>query len=223
MLYSLIPSIWRKELRDYLHSDDFKRLDELVSREYDNHTVYPSKENIFNAINGLAPSDIKVVLLGQDPYHEPNQAHGLCFSTLDSVLPASLQNIFKEMKDDIGVVRTDGNLSDWKRQGILMLNTVLTVREHEANSHKDFGWQKLTSEILRSVISKEGYKVFVLWGSQALSTFRSVYNNEPNVDYICSAHPSPLSAYRGFFGSKPFSKVNDMLLSHNAGKIIWAD
>ena len=133
----------------------------------------------------------------------------------------SLQNIFKELESDIGVKKTNGNLSDWKSQGILLLNTVLTVREHEANSHKDFGWQKMTSEILRTVISSSEYVVFILWGKQAYDTFKSVAGDKTNVDYIYSAHPSPLSAYRGFFGSKPFSKTNELLVKRGYSPVKW--
>ena len=171
----------------------------------------------------MAPEDVRVVILGQDPYHEPNQAQGLSFSVNDNVsLPKSLINIFTELHNDIGCnIPKSGNLSKWADQGVLLLNTVLTVREHEANSHKGKGWENFTEEILKVVLEQPQPKVFILWGKQAEDTFFKVYKSQPNVMFIKSAHPSPLSAYRGFFGSRPFSRTNGYFRKRRLKEIDW--
>ena len=222
-LTTLIPSEWSSLLSKEFSQDYFIKLCEFIETEYTNHTIYPAKENIFNAIKKVSPTDVKVVILGQDPYHEPNQAQGLSFSVNQGVpLPKSLINIFKELETDLGYKpSSNGDLSKWANQGVLLLNTVLTVREHEANSHKDKGWETLTQQILKIVLDQPQPKVFILWGKQAENTFFEVYKHQPNVMFIKSPHPSPLSAHRGFFGSKPFSKTNSYLRNRNAIEIDW--
>lgn len=223
MLKELIPTSWMPFLKEEVEKEYFKELDNFVEQEYSAHTIYPTKENIFNAIKHVAPQDIKVVILGQDPYHEPKQAHGLSFSVCDGVaLPKSLINIYEELSTDVGCPKaTNGNLTKWADQGVLLLNTVLTVREHEANSHKGKGWETLTAKIVEIALSQSQPKVFILWGKQAENTFSNAYKKQPNVMFIKSAHPSPLSAYRGFFGSKPFSKTNQYFKNRNVKEIDW--
>lgn len=223
MLEKYIPAAWKELLDDEIKKDYFKELDNFLTEEYKTKTIYPKKENIFNALNFVRPEGVKVVILGQDPYHEPNQAHGLSFSVQDGVaLPKSLINIYQELKDDLGISPAkSGNLENWAKQGVLLLNSVLTVENHLANSHKDRGWEKFTAKILEIVLEQNQHKVFVLWGRQAQNTFESVYNNEKRLAVIKSAHPSPLSAYRGFFGSKPFSQINMYLQKKNIEQINW--
>lgn len=227
MIRELIPAEWVDVLLENVPSNVFDDLDCFLLKEYKQQTVYPELHNIFNAINGLTPEDIKVVILGQDPYHEPGQAHGLSFSVPDEQpLPPSLRNIYQELYSDVGIQRTSGNLEDWKQQGVLLLNTILTVRAHQANSHKDKGWECVTSAILRAVINTKKDKVFVLWGTQAYNTFKDASKNAniadtSHVHILRTAHPSPLSAYRGFFGSKPFSTTNDILIKTNRTPIKW--
>jgi uracil-DNA glycosylase len=213
MLKELVPAGWNLKIPD--------ELDKFVEEEYRTKIIYPARENIFNAIKGLDPKDVKVVILGQDPYHEPGQAHGLSFSVQSGAYPPSLCNIFKELKDDLGIEAKSGDLSAWKKQGVLLLNTVLTVREHEANSHKDKGWEEVTADILNTVMFSPKYKVCILWGAQAKHLFWVMHDMQQDVGYIASAHPSPLSAYRGFFGSKPFSRANEMLKRHGIEPIDW--
>lgn len=228
MIRELIPADWVEPLLEKVPPSVFDELDYFLQDEYNKHTIYPQVSNIFNAIDGLKPSDIKVVILGQDPYHEPGQAHGLSFSVPEKEpLPPSLKNIYKELYNDLGIQRNSGNLEDWKRQGVLLLNTVLTVRKHEANSHKEKGWEIITAAILETVIQDRNDKVFILWGTQAYNTFsaalkRTNNNRYPtNIHMLRAAHPSPLSAYRGFFGSKPFSTTNDILEQCNVTPISW--
>lgn len=223
MLEKYIPTAWKELLEDEVKKDYFKELDNFLEKEYATKIIYPKKENIFNALNFVNPESVKVVILGQDPYHEPNQAHGLSFSVQDGVaLPKSLINIYQELKDDLGILPSkSGNLEEWAKQGVLLLNTVLTVENHIANSHKDKGWEKFTAKILEIVLQQNQHKVFVLWGKQAQNTFESVYNNEKRLAVIKTAHPSPLSVYRGFFGSKPFSQINMYLEKKNVKPIDW--
>lgn len=222
-LRSKIPQEWLEFLEPELEKEYFKELNDFVFEEYQTKTIYPTEENIFNALRHVAPANVKVVILGQDPYHEPNQAHGLSFSVCDGVaLPKSLINIYEELSTDMGCQKaTSGNLSKWAEQGVLLLNTVLTVKEHEANSHKGKGWETFTSKILEIALAQSQPKVFILWGKQAENTFFNVYKRQPNVMFIKSAHPSPLSAYRGFFGSKPFSKTNQYFKNRNVKEIDW--
>lgn len=222
-LRSKLPQEWLELLEPELEKEYFKELNDFVFEEYQSKTIYPAEENIFNALRHVAPANVKVVILGQDPYHEPNQAHGLSFSVCDGVaLPKSLINIYEELSTDVGCEKaTSGNLSKWAEQGVLLLNTVLTVKEHEANSHKGKGWETFTSKILEIALAQSQPKVFILWGKQAENTFFNVYKRQPNVMFIKSAHPSPLSAYRGFFGSKPFSKTNQYFRNRNVKEIDW--
>lgn len=228
MVRELIPAAWLTPLLAKIPSTVLDELDYFLESEYTNHVVYPEQSNIFNAIKDLNPEDIKVVILGQDPYHEPGQAHGLSFSVQDGQpLPPSLKNIYAELKDDLGVTRTSGCLKDWKEQGVLLLNTVLTVRAHEANSHKNVGWEKVTQAILEIVMETKKDVVFILWGNQAAKTFDNAYfmfgfQNYPTfIHTLKAAHPSPLSAHRGFFRSRPFSTTNDILQQCKRTPIRW--
>lgn len=223
MLKKLIPDTWKPYLEDEFKKAYFLKLDAFLEREYHYKTIFPAQNNIFNAINSVSPEDVKVVILGQDPYHEPNQAHGLSFSVQDGVaLPKSLINIYQELEADLNIAPAkSGNLQHWANQGVLLLNSVLTVENHLANSHKGQGWEIFTAQILKVVLQTSQPKVFILWGKQARDTFYSVYNGEPNIEVISSAHPSPLSAYRGFFGSKPFSRTNQYLSEYHIKEIDW--
>lgn len=228
MIRELIPDGWRERLLQKVPSTVFDKLDAFLIEECDHHTVYPKVENIFNAINGIYPGEVKVVILGQDPYHEPGQAHGLSFSVQDGTpLPPSLKNIYWELYNDLGVNRTSGCLEDWKNQGVLLLNTVLTVREHEANSHKGVGWEEITKAILEIVMETQKDTVFILWGNQAYNTYMESYKHVACHSYpawihvLRAAHPSPLSARRGFFGSRPFSTTNNILKDCQVLPIEW--
>ncbi|RIA75777.1 uracil-DNA glycosylase [Anaeroplasma bactoclasticum] len=200
--------------------DYFINLMKKVEEEYKNHTCYPEYKNIFHAFEETPLNNVKVVILGQDPYHEPNQAHGLAFSVLCDKLPPSLVNIYKEMESDLGIkINQDGNLDYLAKQGVLLLNTVLTVREHEAFSHKNFGWVTFTDHVIQFLDSLDQPMVFILWGSPSQKK-KALLKNKKHL-IIESAHPSPLSAYRGFFGSKPFSKTNEYLYENNCNEIVW--
>ena len=223
MLKEMIPKAWFSYLEAETNKPYFSELDAFVSREYATKTIFPTQDNIFNALKSIDPKNVKVVILGQDPYHEPNQAHGLSFSVQDGVpLPKSLINIYTELQNDLGITPAkSGNLQKWANQGVLLLNSVLTVENHLANSHKNQGWEQFTAAVLKVVLNMAQPKVFILWGKQAKDTFYSVYDGESNIKVITSAHPSPLSAYRGFFGSKPFSKTNQYLAEHHIQLIDW--
>ena len=196
------------------------KLMDFVDEEYSRNICYPKRYEIFNAFNFTKFEDIKVVILGQDPYHEENQAHGLAFSVLCDKLPPSLKNIYKEMEFDLGMsINQDGNLTYLANQGVLLLNTVLSVREHEANSHKNKGWEIFTDNVIKEINKIDKPIVFILWGSHAKEKKKLLNNNKFLI--IESEHPSPLSAYKGFFGSKPFSKTNDYLISNNIEPIKW--
>ena len=198
----------------------FKSLINTLNDEYDNYTCFPKREEIFRAFQLTPFDDIKVVILGQDPYHEINQAHGLAFSVLCDKLPPSLKNIYKEMEDDLNThVNQNGNLTYLAKQGVLLLNTVLSVRMGEANSHKNIGWQTFTDNVIKKINEIDRPIVFILWGSQSIN--KKVFLNNPKHLIIESNHPSPLSAYRGFFGSKPFSKTNEFLKKNNIKEIDW--
>jgi len=211
---------WDEFLDNERKQEYFKELMSKVDEEYKNYTCYPEYKNIFHALEVTDMSNIKVVILGQDPYHEPDQAHGLAFSVLCKKLPPSLKNIYKEFESDLVVeVNQDGNLDYLAKQGVLLLNTVLTVRKGEAFSHKSFGWEIFTDHVIASVNKLDQPIVFILWGSPAQSKEKLL--NNPKHLIIKSAHPSPLSAYRGFFGSKPFSKANEFLKSNDVAEIEW--
>ena len=193
----------------------------IIKKEYQTKEIYPSYENIFKAFNLCSYKDVKVVILGQDPYHGINEADGLCFSVSDSKLTPSLRNIFKELESDLGIIRNNNDLSDWASQGVLLLNTILTVEKDKALSHKDIGWEEITNYVIKQIDDKIDPVIFVLWGKNAQSMKRFITNNRHYI--IESAHPSPLSSYRGFFGSKPFSKINKILKENKMKEIDWRD
>ena len=200
--------------------DYYKKLKEFVVSEYENYTCFPPYKNIFHALTITPLDKVKVVILGQDPYHEVNQAHGLAFSVLCEKLPPSLVNIYKEMASDLNVtVKQDGNLDYLAAQGVLLLNASLTVREHQANSHSNKGWEIFTDNVIKLLNEQDRPIVFILWGRNAIS--KTKYLNNPKHLVLTSVHPSPLSAYNGFFGSKPFSKTNDFLVLNNVEPIKW--
>lgn len=209
---------WDQVLHDEMQKSYFKYIKEFVKEERLNKTIYPPARDLFNAFKLTDFKDIKVVILGQDPYHGQNEAMGLSFSVRRGVrTPPSLRNIFKELKDDLKIERTDTDLSDWAKQGVFLLNTVLTVEENKANSHKDIGWEIFTDYVIKQINDKLNNVVFILWGRQARDKKRMITNSSHFV--IESAHPSPLSAYNGFFGSKPFSKTNEFLKKNNKKEI----
>lgn len=217
---SLINKKWDIILKDEYNSEYFKKLGLFVKNEYKNKIVYPKYENIFNALRYTDYDDVKVVILGQDPYHGENEAHGLSFSVLDGVRrPPSLDNIFKELYNDIGVKRTNNNLGDWTKQGVLLLNSIMTVIKDKPLSHKGEGWEVFTDNIIKYLNEREKPVVFILWGAYARSKKELITNKKHLI--IESAHPSPLSASRGFFGSKPFSKCNEFLRNNGYEEIKW--
>ena len=215
-----ITKNWANLLKDEFEKPYFKQLQSFLADEYSSHTVYPAMENIFNALNAVKYEDVKVVIIGQGPYHEPNQAHGLAFSVQDGVeIPPSLVNIYKEIESDLNIkCEQTGNLTRWAKQGVLLLNTSLTVRRGQANSHRGKGWETFTNEIIKLLSKRKDPMVFILWGSNAQSF-------EPEIAkqhlVLKAPHPSPLSAYRGFFGCKHFSKTNDFLVAHGKTPIDW--
>ena len=208
----LLPDDWLEHLGSEFEKPYMKDLKaRLLADKKAGKKIYPPGPLIFNAFNKTCLKDLKVVILGQDPYHGPNQAHGLCFSVPTGVkLPPSLQNIYKELKADLGIAKetNNGNLEAWAAQGIFLLNTTLTVCEGQAMSHKDIGWENFTDQVISVISSIKEKVIFVLWGSHAQSKIPLIYNKH---FIIKSPHPSPLSAHRGFFGSKPFSKINSLL------------
>lgn len=213
---------WSSFLEREMAKDYFISLRDFVEEEYQKGKVYPPKEDIFNALLYTNKSDVKVVILGQDPYHNEHQAHGLSFSVLpeQTKLPPSLQNIYKELNSDLGCEIPDhGYLKKWADQGVLLLNTVLTVREHEPNSHQNKGWEIFTEELIKEVNDQEQPVVFLLWGNPAQKKKKLITN--PKHLVLCAAHPSPLSAYRGFFGCKHFSQTNEFLEKNNRAPIDW--
>jgi len=211
---------WFELLKDEFDKDYFKNLQDFLRNEYTKYQIYPVEDNIFNALNHVPFDKVKVVIIGQDPYHEPGQAQGLSFSVpSDVTIPPSLVNIMTEIESDLGIVcKKDGNLERWANQGVLLLNTVLTVRRGQANSHKDKGWETLTRKIIQLIGNRKEPAVFLLWGSYAQS-FEPLIASQHLV--LKAPHPSPLSAYRGFFGCKHFSKCNKFLTEHNQTEIDW--
>jgi uracil-DNA glycosylase len=216
-----IPVDWLKLLKDEFEKDYYKKLRAFLINEYAANTIYPDKYEIFNALNYTAYNDVKVVILGQDPYHGANQAHGLSFSVKPGVpAPPSLVNIYKELRDDLGCyIPNNGYLKKWADQGVLLLNTALTVRANEANSHRNKGWETFTDAVISALNNRETPVVFILWGNNAISKEKLITNGIHHI--IKSVHPSPLSASRGFFGSKPFSKTNSFLQSKGENPIDW--
>ena len=217
----LIPEDWKKILRNELESEEFASLGEFLEDEWQNETVFPPKREIFTALKLTPYPKVKVVILGQDPYHDDNQAHGLAFSVKGNTkLPPSLKNIYKELESDLNIPPAkSGNLESWAEQGVLLLNTVLTVRAHNANSHAGHGWEWFTDAILKHINRKEDPVIFLLWGGHAAKKIPLIDSDKHII--IKSPHPSPLSAYRGFFGSKPFSQINDILQKNNIPTINW--
>ena len=217
----LINNDWDDVLSLEFDKPYYQTLRSFLNEEYKNKTIYPIPKYIYAALKLTTYKDTKVVILGQDPYHEPNQAHGLAFSVNKGVeIPPSLLNIYKEMKDDINTyIPNNGYLVSWAKQGVLLLNAVLTVEAHKANSHKNKGWEQLTDTIIQKLNEKDEPVVFILWGRNARDKKQFITN--PKHLVIESAHPSPLSAYNGFFGSKPFSKTNNYLIKNNLKPINW--
>lgn len=217
-----IEPSWKRELEDEFSQSYFSDLTTFVRKEYQESAVYPAPKNIFRAFE-LCPFDtVKVVILGQDPYHGERQANGLSFAVeKDMQLPPSLQNIFKELESDLGssLVHADGDLSRWAVQGVLLLNATLTVQAHKAGSHQDRGWERFTDAVIRALSDKREHLVFILWGNYAKNKGAHIDRSKHLV--IESAHPSPFSAHSGFFGSKPFSKANEYLVAHKQTPIDW--
>lgn len=216
----MINKKWDIVLKDDFSSEYFKKLGVFVKNEYNKKIIYPEYKNIFNALRYTDYDDVKVVILGQDPYHGDREAHGLSFSVKNGIpMPPSLRNIFKELKNDIDVDRTQTDLTDWAKQGVLLLNSIMTVVKDHPLSHKDKGWEIFTDHIIKYLGEREKPMVFILWGSYARSKKELVKNKNHLI--IESVHPSPLSASRGFFGSKPFSKTNDFLKKNGLTEIKW--
>jgi len=217
-----IDNDWKECVEREAQKDYFKALSEFVDKEYENGTVYPARDDILNALKYTPLSKVKVVIIGQDPYHEPNQAHGLSFSVpvTQKKIPPSLVNIYKELNDDLGCyIPNNGYLKKWAEQGVLLLNTVLTVREHEAFAHKEKGWEIFTDAIIAEVNRQNRPIVFLLWGSPAQRKAKML--NNPHHLILKAPHPSPLSVYRGFFGCKHFSKCNEFLGRNGEEDIDW--
>jgi uracil-DNA glycosylase len=221
MLKNMLPDNWSNILEEEFEKPYFKKLESFLDNEFQTQIIYPTKENIFNAFKYTSYDDVKVLLLGQDPYHGKNQAHGLSFSVLDNItLPPSLRNIYKELESDLGIIPTkNGNLEKWAKQGILMLNAVLTVREGLANSHKSQGWEKFTDSVIKKLNERNKPIIFLLWGNYAKKKASLIDKNKHII--IEGIHPSPLSANGGFFGSKPFSKINKNLVELGEKEIDW--
>jgi uracil-DNA glycosylase len=216
-----IEESWKQRLEGEFVKDYFVRLTEFVRNEYRTNTVFPPGSLIFNAFN-LCPFDkVKAVIIGQDPYHGPGQAHGLCFSVKDGVaFPPSLVNIFKEIRSDLGIAAPrSGNLERWAKQGVLLLNATLTVRAHQAGSHQRKGWEEFTDQVIEILNREKHNLVFFLWGAYALKKGESIDRTRHLV--LESVHPSPLSASRGFFGNRHFSRCNEYLVSHGIKPIKW--
>lgn len=217
-----IEATWRFLLQQEFQKDYFKNLVQFIDNEYSNHVCYPQKEEIFSAFNLCPPKDLKIVIIGQDPYHGPGQANGLCFSVSDKQQhPPSLVNIFKEIETDTGKsYPSNGNLEYWAKQGVLLLNATLTVRAHEAGSHQGKGWEEFTDSVIGQVSEKFDNLVFLLWGNYAKKKARNINTHKHCI--LHSGHPSPLSANRGlWFGNKHFSKANAYLLQKNKTTINW--
>lgn len=220
-LEALLPEEWRRLLSGALGSGSFEKLAAFLDAEYRTQTVFPPREELFTAFRLTPPDKVKVVILGQDPYHDEGQAHGLAFSVKAGVrFPPSLRNIFKELNSDLNLpVPESGSLTAWAGRGVLLLNTVLTVRAHQPASHKKQGWESFTDSVIATLSREKKHLVFVLWGAPAQSKLPLIDQSRHTV--ICSAHPSPLSAHRGFFGSRPFSAVNHDLTAHGMEAIDW--
>ncbi|MDH5365838.1 MAG: uracil-DNA glycosylase [Cyclobacteriaceae bacterium] len=216
-----IASTWKNKLKNEFEKDYFKHLVSFVKLEYKHHTIYPPRKLIFNAFDHCSFDELKVVIIGQDPYHGSNQANGLCFSVADGLRqPPSLQNIFKEIKTDLEKpIPVSGNLERWASQGVLLLNATLTVRANAAGSHQNKGWETFTDAVIRLISEGKENIVFLLWGAYAQKKGEIIDHNKHHV--LQSAHPSPFAAYRGFFGNKHFSKTNEYLRKIEKNEIEW--
>ncbi|MBQ7800677.1 MAG: uracil-DNA glycosylase [Oscillospiraceae bacterium] len=212
---------WNEILKDEFEKDYYKKLRAFLKSEYSSRHIFPDMYDIFNALRYTSYSDVKAVILGQDPYHGAGQAHGLCFSVKKGVTPPpSLVNIYKELQSDLGIApAAHGELTSWAKNGVLLLNTVLTVREASPNSHKGMGWEIFTDRVISALNEREKPIVFILWGANARA--KSALITNPNHKILTAAHPSPLSAYNGFFGCKHFSKTNDFLVKNGMSPIDW--
>lgn len=212
---------WFQLLKDQFDAEYFKKLKDFLLQEKNNYSVYPPGSQIFKAFDQTPPQSVKVVIIGQDPYHGPGQAHGLCFSVNDGIQhPPSLRNIFKEIENDLGhPYPKSGNLEPWAKQGVLLLNATLTVRARTAGSHQKKGWEKFTDTVISRLAKQQDGLIFLLWGSYAIAKRQLIDENKHYV--LTSVHPSPLSAHRGFFGNKHFSRVNDILKSQQKQPINW--
>jgi len=221
MTKQILKNDWHEIIGDEFNKEYYLKLRQFLIQEYKTRTIYPDMYDIFNALHYTSYRDVKVVILGQDPYPGPNQAHGLSFSVKPGVTPPpSLMNIFKELHDDLGCyIPNNGYLKKWADQGVMLLNTVLTVRAGQPNSHRNKGWEQFTDRIIQALNDREDPIVFILWGRPA-ATKQSLITN-PRHYIIKSAHPSPLSANKGFFGSRPFSKTNNFLISIGKEPIDW--
>lgn len=216
-----IGNKWDEVLNGEFEKEYYQKLRKFLIEEYSSKTIYPGMHDIFNALKATSYEDVKVLILGQDPYHEPNQAHGMAFSVQKGVkTPPSLVNIYKEMKDDLGFEpASHGYLMKWAKEGVLLLNTCLTVREHQANSHKGKGWEIFTDRVIELLNEREKPVVFILWGNNAKSKTKLITN--PRHLILTGAHPSPLSAYNGFYGGKYFSRANKFLEEHGEAPVDW--
>ena len=211
---------WNEVLAPIKNTEYFDQLWSNVKKEYETEKCFPPKKQIFRALELTPFEEVKVVIIGQDPYHNDFQANGLCFSVSEQVpAPPSLKNIFKELQDDLGIVRTKKELDDWAGQGVLLLNATLTVKAHTPNSHKNLGWEKLTDFIIKEISDRKENVVFVLWGAFAQKKEELINSSKHLI--VKSAHPSPFSVYRGFYESKPFSQINEYLKSKNIDPICW--
>ena len=221
MVVTVFGNRWDEVLRQDLESESFARLREFLKEEYASQTIFPPAEDVFNALKTTDYDKVKVLLLGQDPYHGPGQAHGFAFSVQKGVkIPPSLQNMYKELQTDLGcTIPTHGNLLEWAEQGVLMLNTVLTVREGQPNSHKGKGWEELTDSIIRHLDARESPVVFLLWGANAKTKLPLIHGMQHLV--LAAPHPSPLSAWQGFFGCGHFSRANAFLQAAGQSPIDW--
>lgn len=215
--------LWTKILNDQFQSEHFKKIVDFLNFEYEKKIIYPPKNEIFTIFKKIAPKNIKVVILGQDPYHGEGQANGMSFSVKKGVkIPPSLKNIYLELNSDLGIeIPKHGDLTKWTEQGVFLLNATLTVESGKPNSHKDIGWQKFTDAVIKKISEEKQPKVFLLWGNFAISKKDLILNNSNNL-VLTSPHPSPFSANRGFFGSRPFSKINEFLEKKGIEKIDWS-
>lgn len=218
---AMISNDWLPALKDEFGKDYYKKLFSFVKEEYSTHVIYPPADDIFNALHLTPLKDVKILILGQDPYFNEKQAHGLCFSVQPGVdIPPSLQNIYAELETDLGCkIPNNGYLTKWAKQGVLLLNTVLTVRAHQPNSHQGKGWEYFTDAIIQKVNEQDRPIVYMLWGKPAQSKMKML--NNPKHLILTAPHPSPLSAYRGFFGCKHFSRANEFLKKNGVEPIDW--